>query len=154
MVRGRALGTAEGDGTERGVEPIENISDAMAQRSTLHFARRWILCLQLTPQNYRQPFFVRLNHRTVFGVAAVWDRWVSDDDDVIESCSIIHVPANELVSSLSDLHHDMPCILRRKHYEGWLHGKPAEAQALLQGYRADWMHAYPVSPRVDAVVAG
>ena len=109
---------------------------------------------QLTPQNYRQPFFVRLNHRSVFGIAAVWDRWVSDDDDVIESCSIIHVPANELVSSLSDPHHDMPCILRRKHYEGWLHGKPAEAQALLQGYRADWMHAYPVSPRVDAVVAG
>jgi len=28
-------------------------------------------------------------HRTVFGLAAVWDRSVAEDDDVIESCTII-----------------------------------------------------------------
>lgn len=105
---------------------------------------------QLTPQRYRQPFFVSLTQRSVFGIAAIWDRWVSDDDDVIESCSLILVPANELVSSLSGPDHGMPGILRRKHYESWLHGTPAEAQALLQTYRADWMHAYAVSPHVNS----
>ncbi len=29
---------------------------------------------QLTWQGHRQPFFVRLVNRPVFGVAAVWDR--------------------------------------------------------------------------------
>ena len=40
---------------------------------------------QLTPEKYRQPFFVNLNRRSIFGIAALWDRWVGEDDDVIEA---------------------------------------------------------------------
>src|ERR1035438_5576825 len=39
---------------------------------------------QLTRANYRQPYFVRLSNRSVFGLAAVWDRSVGEDDDVTE----------------------------------------------------------------------
>jgi putative SOS response-associated peptidase YedK len=105
---------------------------------------------QLTPEKYKQPFFVRLNDRAVFGVAAVWDRWVSEDDDVIEGCSVICVPANELVSDIGGPQHGMPAILRRRDYEGWLQGTPGEAQNALQTYRADWMNAYPISPRINS----
>ncbi len=107
---------------------------------------------QLTAQKYRQPFFVRLTDRAVFGVAALWDRWVSEDDDVIESCSVICVPANELVSQISGSTGAMPAILRRKQYELWLQGTPVEARTALQSYEAGRMHAYPVSPRVTSAV--
>ncbi len=108
---------------------------------------------QLTPEKYRQPFFINLIYRPVFGVAAIWDRWVSDDDDVIESCSIVCVPPNELVSDMMVADHGMPAILRRKDYPTWLGGTPIEARSALQPYDSGRMQAYPVSPRVNSSVA-
>jgi putative SOS response-associated peptidase YedK len=105
---------------------------------------------QLTCDKYRQPFFVRLINRSVFGLAAVWDRWVGDDDDVIESCSVICVPANDLLSDIANAERAMPAILRRKDYQAWLQGSPVEARSALQPYNPDWMQAYPVSPRINA----
>jgi putative SOS response-associated peptidase YedK len=75
---------------------------------------------------------------------------VGDDDDVIESCSIIRVPANELIAGLGDA--QMPAILRRRDYETWLGGTPVQAKAVLKAYRADLMLAHAVSPRIN--VAG
>ncbi|HWJ36625.1 MAG TPA: SOS response-associated peptidase [Steroidobacteraceae bacterium] len=106
---------------------------------------------RLTTEKYRQPFFVRLPDRAVFGFAAIWDRWVGDDDDVIESCSVVCVPANELMSEIAGPAPGMPAILRRKDYDTWLHGNPVEAKAALQPYKAEWMQAYPVSPRINSV---
>ena len=108
---------------------------------------------QLTPEKYRQPYFVRLTRRSVFGVAGLWDRWVSEDDDVIESCTLITVPANQLLSEISGPLYGMPAILRRKDYANWLHGYPAAAREALRPYKADWMQAYPVSPRVNSADA-
>jgi len=104
----------------------------------------------LTSAGYRQPYFVRLTDRAVFGVAALWDRWVSDDDDVIESCSVIRVPANELITEISGSDGGMPAILRRKDYRTWLQGTPVQAKAILHPYKAKWMQAYPVSPRINS----
>ena len=108
---------------------------------------------QLTRERYRQPFFVRLTDRAVFGVAAIWDRWVSEDDDVIESCSIIAVPANDLVSSVAEPRRGMPAILRRRDYQTWLGGSADQARATLQSYNPQWMQAYPVSPRINSMDA-
>jgi putative SOS response-associated peptidase YedK len=105
---------------------------------------------QLTARRYRQPHFVRLNDRLLFGVAAVWDRSVSDNDDVTQSCAWIGVPANDLVAGIAKTDFGMPAILRRKDYEKWLLGTPVEAKAALQTYRPDWMRAHPVSPRVNS----
>jgi len=105
---------------------------------------------QLTPGKYRQPFFVRLTDRSVFGFAAVWDRWVSEDDDVIESCSVITVPANELLTGICGGELTMPAILRRRDYRCWLDGTPVAAKAALQSYKPQWMQAHPVSPRINA----
>lgn len=104
---------------------------------------------QLTPGGYRQPYFVRLEDRSAFGVAGLWDRWTSEEDDVIESCALIIVPANELVSQIAGSTSGMPAILRREHYDLWLRGKPAEAKNALQPYTSHGMQAHPVSPRVN-----
>jgi len=47
------------------------------------------------------PTSFSLVNRTVFGLAAVWDRSVAEDDDVIESCTIIRVPANDLLTEIA-----------------------------------------------------
>ena len=108
---------------------------------------------KLTREKYRQPFFVSLNRRSIFGIAALWDRWVGADDDVIEGCSVITVPGNALVAGIADPRQGMPAILRRKDYETWLRGNPVEARGALQTYNENWMSAYPVSPRINSTEA-
>lgn len=104
---------------------------------------------QLTHARHRQPFFIRLIDRSVFALAGIWDRSVSEEDDVIESCSIIRVPANDLVANIANTGR-MPAILRRRDYDVWLQGTPVEAKAVLQPYRPAWMQAHPVSPRINS----
>jgi putative SOS response-associated peptidase YedK len=83
-------------------------------------------------------------------LAAVWDRSVSEEDDVIESCSVIRVPANDLLADIAGAGARMPAILRRRDYQTWLRGTPVEAKAALQPYNPAWMHAYAVSPRINS----
>lgn len=106
---------------------------------------------RLTHKKYRQPFFVSLIERSVFGVAAIWDRWVGKDDDVIESCSVVRVPANELTEDLAPSDRSMPAILRRADYDRWLRGTPGDAKAALRTYDSRRMQAHPVSPRINSV---
>jgi putative SOS response-associated peptidase YedK len=105
---------------------------------------------QLTNRRYRQPYFIHLLDRSVFGVAAVWDRSVTEEDDVIESCSIITVSPNDLIIRIANTDGRMPAILRRKDYQTWLVGTPVEAKATLHPYSKSGMRAYPVSPRVNS----
>lgn len=107
---------------------------------------------RLTSAKYRQPYFVRLIARSVVALAAIWDRSVSEDDDVIESCSVITVPANELLATVANSNRRMPAILRRRDYDSWLRGTPVEAKAALKPYSADLMEAYAVSPRINSTM--
>jgi putative SOS response-associated peptidase YedK len=107
---------------------------------------------QLTAQQYLQPYFVRLVNRSVFGVAGVWDRSVDkDEDDVIESCAIITVPANPLLADVHNTSQHMPAILHRDEYDQWLHGSTARARSLLRTYPQERMVAHAVSPRINSL---
>jgi putative SOS response-associated peptidase YedK len=106
---------------------------------------------QLTAEKFKRPFFIRLADRSVFGIAAVWDRSESDDDDVIESCAILTVPANSLVAGIDNVKRRMPAILRRKHCNTWLTATPAQALAVLAPYPAERMAAHAVSPRINSL---
>ena len=122
------------------------------QRCILPFAGyyEW----QLTRAGHRQPWFVRLADRPVFAVAGIWDRSVrEEEDDVIESCAVICVPANELLQDIATSGQRMPAILRRKDYSTWLTGTPTAAQAVLQPYPPQWMQAHRVSPRINVADA-
>jgi putative SOS response-associated peptidase YedK len=104
---------------------------------------------QLTHARYRQPYFIRVG-RSVFGVAALWDRTVTEqDDDVIESCAVLTVAANALVAETSDTAH-MPAILHPDDYETWLTGSPAAARSLLRSYSPESMTAHAISPRINS----
>ena len=104
----------------------------------------------MTSARYRQPCFVRLIGRSVFGMAGIWDRSVGDDDDVIESCSLVRVPSNDLMRDIANTERQMPAILKRKDYDAWLRGSAADAKAALAPYWSGAMEAHAVSPRVNS----
>ncbi len=137
--------------------PVELLGQPNESRDPWLNSRRCILPVagfyvwQLTSVGYRQPHFVGVTDRGVFGVAAFWDRSESDDDDVIESCAIVTVPANELLAGLVGKRARMPAILRRKDYGRWLTGTPVQSKAMLEAYPDEWMRTHAVSPRVNSL---
>ncbi|HEY6484625.1 MAG TPA: SOS response-associated peptidase [Steroidobacteraceae bacterium] len=104
---------------------------------------------QRTAAGHRQPFYVRLVNRPVFGIAAVWDRFVTDGDDVIEGCALISVRANSLLTEVTNTHGRMPAILQREGYQTWLSGRPAQAKELLRPFAAERMLLHAVGPHVN-----
>jgi putative SOS response-associated peptidase YedK len=148
---------AKGDMTLGGPACVR--SDALSTEEDLRSAwlhgQRGILPLagfyvwQRTPAGYRQPYYVRLVNRLVFGVAVLWDRSVTDSDDVVESCALVTVPANTLLAEIDNATGQMPAILRRKDYATWLRSGVAQASALLETYPETRMVSHPVAPHVN-----
>jgi putative SOS response-associated peptidase YedK len=133
---------------------IEELLDSPMFRSPWLNSQRCIFPVagfyawELTNAKYRQPHFVHLLDRSVFGLAGIWDRSVGSDDDVIESCAIVRVPANALLMEIGSAR--MPAIVRRKDYQTWLRGTPVAAKAALRAYDPKAMSAYAVSPRINS----
>ena len=131
---------------------IESCED---YRSVWLYGQRCIVPLagfyiwQRTEAGYRQPFYVRLVNRPVFGVAALWDRFVTDDDDVIEGCAIVTVPPNSLLAEIDNTGGQMPAILHRDAYQTWLNGRPAQARGVLHSYSPERMLTHAVGPHVN-----
>jgi putative SOS response-associated peptidase YedK len=100
----------------------------------------------------KQPFYIHLADREIFGFAGLWDRSLAADGTTIESCAHITLPANAL---MRDVHntgnnpHRMPAILRAEDHAAWLSGTIEEAHSALVPYPADLMVAYAVSTRVN-----
>ena len=136
---------------------LAEVEHAAATRGGWGLGRRCIVPMfgfyawQMTWQGHRQPFFVRLVNRQVFGVDAVWDHTEADDgDDVIESCAMITVPPNSLLAELQGSASEMPAILDRRDYAVWLTAAPAVAKTVLQPLPQQHMIAHPVSPRINS----
>jgi putative SOS response-associated peptidase YedK len=104
---------------------------------------------QQTAAGHRQPYYVRLVNRLVFGVAALWERSVSDDDEVVESCALLTVRANTLLGEIDSASDQMPAILHRDDYDAWLRSRVADARELLVSYPQNRMVCHPVGPYVN-----
>jgi putative SOS response-associated peptidase YedK len=119
------------------------------QRCILPFAGFYTW--RLTPAGYRQPYFVQAADRPVFAVAALWDRYEGKDEDVIEGCAILTVPANALLESIQTAKQEMPAILDPESCQAWLHGTPVEARALLRTAPETLLTSHAVSPRINSL---
>jgi putative SOS response-associated peptidase YedK len=149
--------SAKGDVTQRGCARLRG--DALLSSEDFRTAwlcgQRGIVPLagfyvwQRTQAGYRQPYYVRLVNRLVFGVAVLWERSVTDDDDVIESCALVTVPANPLLAEIDNTTGQMPAILRREDYDTWLRSSVAKASGLLETYPQTRMVSHPVAPHVN-----
>jgi putative SOS response-associated peptidase YedK len=103
---------------------------------------------QRAPAGYHQPYYVRLVNRAVFGVAALWER-AEADDEVIESCALISVDANPLLTEIGPTTRQMPAILRSEDYDAWLSSTVEQATELLGTYPDSRMVCHPVAPYVN-----
>jgi putative SOS response-associated peptidase YedK len=134
---------------------IESIETAPAYRGPWSRAQRCVLPAggfyewHLNEAGFRQPFYIHLADQEVFGFAGLWDR-SRGADGMIESCTLITMPANPLLKQIHNAQQRMPAILRRSDHEAWLQGDQAAARAALIEYPADSMVAWPVSPRVNS----
>jgi len=148
--------SAEGDVRRRG--PARIYADCVRSgdfRTAWFEGQRGILPLagfylwQRPAAGHRQPYYVRLVNRLVFGAAVLWERSVSDDDEVVESCALLTVPANALLAEIDGASDQMPAILRREDYDPWLRSRVADARELLASYPPSQMVCHPVGPYVN-----
>jgi len=103
---------------------------------------------QRAPAGHDQPYYVSLVNRLVFGVAALWDR-AEANDEVIESCALITVDANPLLTEIDPAAGQMPAILRAEDYNAWLSSSVGQVNELLRPYPHTRMVCHRVAPYVN-----
>jgi putative SOS response-associated peptidase YedK len=98
----------------------------------------------------KEPFYIHLVDRELFGVAGLWDRSVRADGTHVLSCTLITTPPNDLMAQIHNEKQRMPAVLRAEDHDTWLRGSPQEAQAALVPYPSDLMVTWQVSRRLYA----
>jgi len=98
----------------------------------------------------KQPFFFHMKDDRPFVFAGLWDRWMNEDGEVIESCTILTTEANEV---LTPVHDRMPVILHPETYDLWLDDDVRKAslrEELLRPFPASEMEGYPVGLSINS----
>ena len=122
--------------------------EAFAQRRCLVLADgfyEWIA----TGAKQKQPYLIRMLDQQPFAFAGLWERWKDRErGEVIESCTIITVPPNDVCAPIHDR---MPALLAHEDYAKWLgevEATPEQLHALLRPC-GEKMEAVKVSPKVN-----
>jgi putative SOS response-associated peptidase YedK len=95
----------------------------------------------------KQPMRATMKDGVTFAFGGVAERWLSPTGDVLDSCAIITVDANELLAPILER---MPVIIAPDEYERWLDSTIESPLDLVAPYPAEAMQVYPVSTRGDA----
>jgi putative SOS response-associated peptidase YedK len=98
----------------------------------------------------KQPYFIRCANQEIHGYAGLWDSSKRDDGTVLESFTIITLPANPFMAEIHNVKQRMPAILAKEDRDIWLGGTPQEALAVIKPYPDAHMLAMPVSTRVNS----
>lgn len=106
--------------------------------------------------------YITVNDQALFCFAGLWDRSTKVDGTVVESVTVITVPANEPMKQihnsrkrgarrelLPEAERRMPAILRREDQDVWLAGTAEEAWKVLRPYPSERIVAWPVNGPVD-----
>jgi putative SOS response-associated peptidase YedK len=134
---------------------VERIDSAPSYRDPWQRAQRCILPMagfyepHINEDGSRDPFFLHLVEREVFGVAGLWDRSRRPDGSYVVSCTLITVPANRLLAEVHNGKLRMPAILAEADHDAWLSGPVERVRALLKPYPDEEMVAWRVSRRVN-----
>ena len=150
----------------KGVQPkystinatIEKLTDAPTWRGPWKRGQRCIVPSagfyewHINADGNKQPFYVTCADQAVFGFAGLWDSSKREDGTVIESFTIITMPANSLMTEIHNApdKQRMPAILLNADRHAWLFGNTDEAFAVMKAYPAELMVAWPVSTRVNS----
>ena len=95
------------------------------------------------------PHHIRMRDGDVFALAGLWDRWEGEGES-LDSCSIIVMPANEV---MKPLHERMPALIAPAHQDLWLDPRvtnKAEIMSYLNSAPSSQLVTYPISPWVNS----
>jgi putative SOS response-associated peptidase YedK len=135
--------------------PVESLRSRAAYRGPWTAAQRCIVpalgfyVWRGIGHGSRSPYYIHAEDQDVCGFAGLWERSTDDAGAVLESCTIISLPANALLASLRGSAPRMPAILGRDARDAWLSGTAHDATAVLCAYPAERLVAYRVSGRVN-----
>ena len=140
-----------------GSRMINARAETVAEKPSYRSAFRSRRCLLLADGFYewkrhggsRYPYHIRMQDRSLFAFAGLWEDWTGCDGPIIRTCALITTPPNDLVKPL---HGRMPAILLQDDYNVWLDPSDQDTtrlKSLLKPYPAAGMTAYPVSSRVN-----
>jgi len=97
----------------------------------------------------RTPYVFQLSRRRLMAFGALWERWMNDRGEVIESCAVLTTQANELVSRVHDR---MPVLVDREDFSPWLNSGYLDSDffdKVFHPFPAVKMECYPVSTYVN-----
>ena len=135
---------------------VERIDTAPSYRDPWQRAQRCIMPMagfyepHVNEDGSRDPFFLHLIEREVFGVAGLWERSRRADGSYVVSCTLITVPANRLLAEVHNGKLRMPALLAEADHDAWLMGTAEQARAVLKPYPDEEMVAWRVSRRVNS----
>jgi putative SOS response-associated peptidase YedK len=93
------------------------------------------------------PQHIGMADGSLFGLGGLYERWLSADGEVLDTCTIVTTEANALLKSVHDR---MPMIVAPEHYARWLDPANADVADLIAPYPSAPMAFYPVSSRVNS----
>jgi putative SOS response-associated peptidase YedK len=96
----------------------------------------------------KAPMHIGMPDARPFGLAGLYERWLSPEGEVLDTCTILTTAACE---SLRDVHERMPVIVPPAAYARWLDCSGPDAGDLLAPWPGEGLRVYPVSTRVNAV---
>ena len=97
----------------------------------------------------KQPYFFRPINGGLFVCAGIWDRWAGPNG-LVESVSVLTMPANELVAPMDPR---MPVVVSEDKFADWLGPDRSRADKVLdplEPYPSERMECWPVSTRVNS----
>ena len=95
----------------------------------------------------KQPWRIQPASGSFLVMAGLWDRSPLPDGDQLESFTIVTTGPNQLLTDIG--HHRSPVMIDRDHWDTWLNGGKADAEALIRPPPDDLMVAYKVTTKVN-----
>jgi putative SOS response-associated peptidase YedK len=140
-----------------GVKMINARGETVVTKASFRTAFRRHRCLlpadgfyewQAQAKGPKRPMRVGMSDGSVFGLAGLYERWLSPEGEPLDTCTILTTEAN---AQLQPLHDRMPVIVPPEAYEQWLDPAAADAESLIAPFSAQPMTYWPVSTRVNSV---
>ena len=95
----------------------------------------------------KQPYKIGLRGGALCAFAGLWEKWVPEGGEAVETFTIVTTRANRLVS---EVHERMPVIIAPADYQRWLSAPEATAKRLLVPYTGA-MTIAPVGDRINNI---
>ncbi len=141
-----------------GSRMINARSETAADKPSFRSALRQRRCVVVADGFYewqrdgetKRPHCIRMREGHPFGMAGLWESWSGQDDEVLETFTILTTAPNEL---MAPIHDRMPVILPRSQHDRWLSPDltdPGQVSCLLRPFDSDQMMAFEVSSRVNS----